>query len=81
MNEPCRRSDIWRMKTAELMDRIAAVTTFVVNGVDGSQSRVEVRKHFTSTANPTGRYLATVADDSRADNLLRFPVNISTSVA
>jgi hypothetical protein len=60
----------WRMKTAEVMDRIASGTTFVVNGADGSQSRVEVRKHFTSAANPTGRYLATVADDSKEDNLL-----------
>ena len=58
------------MKTAEVMDRIAAGTTFVVNGADGTQSRVEVRKHFTSAANPTGRYRATVADGSKADNLL-----------
>jgi hypothetical protein len=40
----------WRMKTAEVMDRIAAGTRFVVNGADGSQARVEVRKHFTSAA-------------------------------
>ena len=60
----------WRMPSADVMTAIAAGKTFVVNGADGSQAKVEVQKHFTSTSNPTGRFLITVADKSKEDNLL-----------
>lgn len=60
----------WRMTSAEVMAQIALGKTFVVNGADGSQARVEVHQHFTSATNPTGKFLITVADGSKEDNLL-----------
>ena len=60
----------WRMTSAEVMAQIALGKTFVVNGADGSQAKVEVHQHFTSATNPTGKFLITVADGSKEDNLL-----------
>lgn len=63
----------WRLSRAEVIRFINAGKRFHVEGADGSRSQVAVFKHWVSNANPTGLYIATVADGTKADNLLSLP--------
>jgi hypothetical protein len=47
--------------------------TFFVVGADGSQAEVRAYIRFPTAKRPGTRYIATVPDDSRADNLLSLP--------
>ena len=63
----------WQLPTKDVIRWIEAGTPFHVLGNDGSHSEVGVYKHWVSTANPTGLYIATNRDGSKADNLLSLP--------
>jgi hypothetical protein len=47
--------------------------TFFLVGADGSEAEVRVYIRFPTAERPGTRYIATVPDDSRADNLLSPP--------
>jgi len=63
----------WRLGTDDVIRWIQAGIQFYVSGADGSRSQVQYYQHWTSNANPTGQYIATVPDGSKADNLLSLP--------
>jgi hypothetical protein len=63
----------WQLTNTEVMGYIQSGVRFYVSGTDGSRAQVEVQQHWKSNANPTGRYLTTVPDRSKADNLLSLP--------
>jgi hypothetical protein len=63
----------WKLKTDDIIRWIQAGIQFHVLGNDGSRSEVQYHKHWVSTHNPTGLYIATTADRSKADNLLSLP--------
>ncbi|MBS0447957.1 MAG: DUF3892 domain-containing protein [Proteobacteria bacterium] len=63
----------WRMTRDQVIQFLQQGKRFGVAGADGSHSDVEVFKHWVSNANPTGLYIATTRDGSKADNLLSLP--------
>jgi Protein of unknown function (DUF3892) len=63
----------WRLTNTEVMGYIQTGIRFHVRGADGSRSEVEVQQHWKSKPNPTGRYLTTVPDATKANNLLSLP--------
>jgi hypothetical protein len=61
------------MKQKEVISRIDKGDRFFVQAPDGTQAEVKVCVHFPPW-NPKGtRYIATVADDTKLDNLLSLP--------
>jgi hypothetical protein len=63
----------WKLRNTDVIRYIQSGTRFYVMAADGSRSQVEVQQHWISKPNPTGLYLTTVPDDSKADNLLSLP--------
>jgi hypothetical protein len=63
----------WRLTNTDVIRYIQAGRKFYVSGADGSHAPVVVERHWTSTANPSGLFLTTKADGSKADNLLSLP--------
>jgi len=63
----------WRLSNIEVIRAIQGGFPFFVTGGDGSRSQLVVEKHWISTENPTGLFLATTSDASKADNLLSLP--------
>ncbi len=63
----------WQLTNTRVIRSIQSGKRFYVTGADGSRAQVQVLKHWTSKVNPTGLYLATVPDNTKADNLLSLP--------
>lgn len=63
----------FRMTQLECIQSIDRGNRFFVVGADGSQAEVKVFIHFPPWGLQGIRYIATVADRSRADNLLSLP--------
>jgi hypothetical protein len=63
----------FRMTQAQCIESIDRGNHFFVVGADGSRADVRVFIHFPPWGLQGIRYIATIADDSRADNLLSLP--------
>ncbi len=57
----------------DVITRIENGDSFFVVGSDGKQTKVVVRTHFPAWAPQGSKFITTVADDSKADNLLSLP--------
>jgi hypothetical protein len=62
----------WMAQT-EVITRIENGDSFFVAGTDGSQAKVIVGTHYPSWAPQGSKYITTVNDDSKLDNLLSLP--------
>lgn len=63
----------WRLSRQDVIGWLQKGKRFVVAGADGSHAEVEYFKHWVSNANPTGLYITTRPDATKADNLLSLP--------
>ena len=63
----------FRMSQKDCIQEIDGGNPFFVVGADGSQAQVEVLLHFPPFHPEGTRYIATVPDNSKADNLLSLP--------
>jgi Protein of unknown function (DUF3892) len=63
----------FQLTQEEVIAAIDSGDQFFVQGIDGSTSSVQVKTHFPSWSQQGIRYIATVADQSQADNLLSLP--------
>lgn len=66
------RDRFW-MRQVDAIQRIENGDMFFVLGNDGSQSQVVVRTHFPAWAPQGSKYITTISDDSKQDNLLNLP--------
>ena len=62
----------WMLQT-EVITRIESGNKFIVKGIDGSIANVVVRIHFPDWAPEGSKFITTIADDSKEDNLLALP--------
>ncbi|HEY2737911.1 MAG TPA: DUF3892 domain-containing protein, partial [Thermoanaerobaculia bacterium] len=60
----------WQLTNTQVIRYIQTGVRFFAKGADGSRAEIEVQQHWKSKPNPTGLYLTTVPDASKADNLL-----------
>lgn len=63
----------WQLTNTEVIRYIQTGVRFHAKGADGSKAQIEVQQHWKSKPNPTGLYLTTVPDASKANNLLSLP--------
>ena len=61
------------MEQTEVIQRIENRDEFFVIGADGNEAKVIVRTHFPAWAPQGTKYITTVADQSKEDNLLSLP--------
>jgi hypothetical protein len=64
---------VWRLPKMDVIRYIQSGIRFYSRGADGSRAQVEVLQHPKTRSNPTGLYLTTVPDRSKANNLSSLP--------